>query len=44
LAQGFGNIISAAAILDMRAEDQIKDLYDEWRKNHPEEWYRLVAA
>lgn len=44
LAQGFGNIISAAAILDMRAEDQISDLYAEWRKNHPEEWYRLVAA
>ena len=44
LAQAFGNMISAAAILDMRAEDQINDLYAEWRKDHPEEWYSLVAA
>ena len=43
LAQAYGNLISAAAILDMRAEEQINDLYTEWKKEHPEEWYSLIA-
>ena len=44
LSQAFGNMLSAAAIMDMRSEDQINDLYKEWRKDHPEEWYSQVAT
>lgn len=42
--QGFGNLVSAAAILDKRNEDCIPELLEMWKQQHPEPWYDQVAA
>ena len=44
LAQAYGNLLSAAAILDMHQEEEITTLYQEWKKNHPEDWTQQVAT
>jgi hypothetical protein len=43
ILQGFGNLVSAAAILDKRDEDCIAELMEMWKQKHPEPWYDQVA-
>ncbi len=43
ILQGFGNLVSAAAILDRRDEECIADLMKRWKQEHPEPWYDQVA-
>ena len=43
ILQGFGNLLSAAALLDKRDEDCIPELMAMWKQEHPESWYGQVA-
>ena len=42
LSQAYGNLISAAAILDMHQEEQITDLFKIWQNTHGQEWAEQV--
>ena len=43
ILQGFGNLVSAAAILNMHDESCISELMAIWKEYHPEPWYDQVA-
>ena len=42
ISQAYGNLLSAAAILDLQQEEEITQMYNQWKQAHPQDWQNQV--